>query len=417
MNDSLSDFVGLDAESSGTLSDDLRRLLRAIRDHLEMDVAFVSEFTGGQRVFRSIDSSNDTPPIRVGMGHPLNESYCLSVVNGRLPELIPDTADVPETLKFPATLALPVGAHMSVPIRLKDGRVYGTFCCFSFAPNHSLNDRDIKLMRVLSDTVAHRIDQDAIANKLSQDMQQRIRVALATDSLSIAYQPIFDLNRGAVAGFESLARFNIAPLRTPDVWFAEAAVVGSRIELEMKAIGKALEGLQSLPSEVYVSLNVSPESVIRGDVERSLQGMPLNRVVIELTEHTVIAEYLKLAEALAPLREQGVRIAVDDAGAGYASFRHILNLKPNLIKLDIDLTRDIDKDPARQALAAALASFGRDTGSDIVAEGVETASQLRVLRALGVNKAQGYYLGRPVPLAVAMESCPPDRTSRDGSTT
>jgi len=410
----LSSFVNLDADSAGTLSDDLQRLLRAIREHLQMDVCFVSEFTGGQRVFRAVDSANDKPPIQVGMGNPLEESYCKSVVDGQLPELIPDTADVPETLKFAATRALPVRSHMSVPIRLKDGRVYGTFCCFSSAPDPSLNERDIKLMRVFSDIVAHWLDQDAVAGKIRQDMQQRIREVLATDSLTIVYQPIFDLERGEVGGFEALSRFNIAPSRTPDVWFNEAAVVGRGAELEMKAIEKALEGLKVLPSAVYVSINLSPESVIGGNIGRVLHGAPLERVVIEVTEHAVIEQYTELAAALAPWRDKGVRVAVDDAGAGYASFRHILNLKPSLIKLDIGLTRDIDKDPARRALASALTLFGRATGSEIVAEGVETSSELRALREIGVAKAQGFYLGRPAQLSVAAEFCDPNRPRNSG---
>ncbi|MDQ3570948.1 MAG: EAL domain-containing protein, partial [Actinomycetota bacterium] len=98
-------------------------------------------------------------------------------------------------------------------------------------------------------------------------------------------------------------------------------------------------------------------------------------------------------------RQRGLRVAVDDAGAGYASFRHILRLRPDIIKLDMALTRDIDRDPARRALAAALITFAENTGSTIVAEGVETAEELHALRQLGVTAAQGYYLGRPTPLS------------------
>jgi EAL domain-containing protein (putative c-di-GMP-specific phosphodiesterase class I) len=100
-----------------------------------------------------------------------------------------------------------------------------------------------------------------------------------------------------------------------------------------------------------------------------------------------------------------LRIAVDDAGAGYASFRHILNLAPDLIKLDVFLTQNIHTDRARRALAAALIRFSEETGSKIIAEGVETTLQLKVLRELGVTKAQGYLLGRPMPLASASELC------------
>lgn len=410
----ISDFVVLDAESAGSLSDDLQRLLRAIRAHLGMEVAFVSEFKEGQRVFRFVDSSQDNPPVRPGGADPLEESYCQSVVDGRLPELIPDTAAVPETQRFAVTALLPVGSHMSVPIRLNDGRIYGTFCCFSRSPDNSLSQRDIQTMRVFAEVAAHRIDRDLTAGKERQDMEQRIGSVLTGDNLSVVYQPIFDLEQAAVRGFESLTRFSAVPARSPDVWFNEAARVGRGVELEIQALEKALVGLKSLPSDIYVSFNLSPESVVTGDLARILHGMPLDRVILEVTEHADIPQYPVFANALAPLREQGLRLAVDDAGAGYASFRHILALKPNLIKLDMSLTRDIDSDPARRALASALIAFGRETGSDIVAEGVETASELRTLRVLGAAKAQGYYLGRPGPLTAAVEFCQPDRPLKSG---
>jgi EAL domain-containing protein (putative c-di-GMP-specific phosphodiesterase class I) len=112
------------------------------------------------------------------------------------------------------------------------------------------------------------------------------------------------------------------------------------------------------------------------------------------------------------LRERGVRLAIDDAGAGYSSLRHILQLRPDLIKLDMSLTRNICIDPARKALAAAMVNFARDTGSQIIAEGVETASEFATLRALGAEKAQGYFLGRPLPLedaAALFRANTPDR--------
>ena len=131
-----------------------------------------------------------------------------------------------------------------------------------------------------------------------------------------------------------------------------------------------------------------------------LQRIPsLDRLVLEITEHAAVDHYEAIAERLKTYRERGLKIAVDDAGAGYASFRHILNLGPNRIKLDMSLTRDIDADPARRALAAALIHFSAETGSTLVAEGVETAAELATLKELGVNKAQGYFLGRPISAA------------------
>lgn len=388
----------------GSLDQLLPDFLRAVRSHLGMDVAFLSEFTDGQRVFRHVDSSLENQPVKVGGADPLEASYCQRVVDGRLPELIQDATAVPAAMELPVTRALPVGAHLSVPIKLKDGSVYGTFCCFSFTPDLSLNQRDLGMMRVFADLAADVIERNLEKGKQRDEKAKRIQSVISGDGLSIVYQPIINVAQDKVVGFESLTRFSATPLRGPDVWFNEAASVGMGAQLEMRAVELAMAALDSLPQDVYLSFNVSPEALINGDLRRVLEGMPLERLVLEITEHATIDEYSELTNALAPLRTQGLRLAVDDAGAGFASFRHILRLQPDIIKLDMSLTRDIDTDAARRALASALIRFAHETGSKIVAEGVETASELRVLRSLGVNKAQGYFLGRPAPLANALQS-------------
>ena len=118
------------------------RLLDAVRRHLDMDVAFVSEFHGSHRVFRHVVTRLDRAPIRPGDSRPLDEGYCMRVVEGSIPQLIPDTAAVPALECIPETQRVPIGSHLSVPIQLRDGRVYGTFCCFSLASNLSLGERD-----------------------------------------------------------------------------------------------------------------------------------------------------------------------------------------------------------------------------------------------------------------------------------
>jgi EAL domain-containing protein (putative c-di-GMP-specific phosphodiesterase class I) len=131
--------------------------------------------------------------------------------------------------------------------------------------------------------------------------------------------------------------------------------------------------------------------------------LPLERVVLEVTEHAAVANYTELTARLHPFRLRGLRLAVDDAGAGHSSFRHVLDLRPDTIKLDMSLTRSIDRDRGRQALAGALSMFGRAMGSQIVAEGVESEAELEALRRVGVTKVQGYLTGRPMPLADAVQ--------------
>ncbi len=372
-------------------------ILHAMREHLKMEVAFVSEFTRGRRVFRYVDSSWAKNPVRVGEGDPLEDSYCARVVDGRMPELMNDARMNACAAELPVTFALPVGAHVSVPITLSDGAVYGTFCCFSRSADNSLNLRDVHLMRVFADLAGKMIERERAIDRNQHDMHERTMQVLREDTLNIVYQPIYDLEKGTITGFESLARFAPTPARSPDRWFSDAHTVGLGVELEMMAIEHALQLLPHLGEGLDLGINASPDTIVDPRLGQLLSGLdPIDRIVLEITEHAAIDRYEEIAGCLRPFRSRGLKIAVDDAGAGYASFRHILNLEPDRIKLDISLTRDIDIDPARRALAAALIHFATDTGSTLVAEGVETAAEVATLIELGVEKAQGYFLDRPM---------------------
>lgn len=379
----------------------LPRILNAIRLHLDMDVAFISEIVDGRRWFRHVDAKDPLGPVQAGASDPTESSYCQRVIDGRLPELMPDACLNVEALSLAATRALPVGAHLSVPIRLSDGRVYGTFCCFSHAPNGTLNNRDLAMMRVFAEIVAAQVQQDLQQRELKRQIEARIDDVVSRAGLDMVYQPIVDLAAGRVIGFESLARFAAEPLRPPDVWFSEAAQVGRTRDLESLVIRMALQALDKLPDNLYVAVNATPTMIVEGDLALLLRGQPLQRIVLEITEHEAIADYDDIVRVVRPLQAAGLRVAIDDAGAGYASFRHILNLRPEIVKLDVSITRAIDTDNSRRALAAALCGFSRETRCSIVAEGIETAAELATIKQLGIQNAQGYHLGRPMPLSQA----------------
>lgn len=374
--------------------DGVSRALRAIRMHLGMEVAFVSEFVDGERVFRLVDASSEDSPVHPGGSDPIEESYCQRVVDGRLPELLPDAGANREAASLAVTSDLPVGAHLGVPIKLRDGRVYGTFCCFSTTPDMSLTDRDVAVMRVFAELTAQQLDDEFEAKRADSAIEQRLRAVIAGEGLTVALQPIVEMTGRAVVGYEALARF---VERSPDLWFAEATRLGMEVDLDLAAVRNAVRELAYLPKDVFVAVNVEPTTVISGGLASAFAGLDLGRVVLEITEHAAVESYDALAARLVPLRRRGLRLAVDDAGAGYASFRHILRLEPDVIKLDMSLTRDIHQDPARRALAHALIIFADETGSSVIAEGVETANELQVLEELGVAMAQGYHLGRPEP--------------------
>jgi EAL domain-containing protein (putative c-di-GMP-specific phosphodiesterase class I) len=375
--------------------------LRKVRHNLGMDVAFVTEFIGHSRCFRFVDAQRRRAPIAQGDIRPLDEGYCKKVADGRLPELIPDTALVPEAMAIPATRAVPIGSHLSVPIRLGDGRLYGMFCCFGFRADASLNGRDLAMMRTFAELIGAQIDADRQDKRNRDDKIQRIRSVLCSEQPSIHYQPVIRLSSMATMGAEALSRFDVEPPRTPDLWFAEAEEIGLKAQLELRAIRNAAAGFRGAwgRGRLHLGVNCSPQTIIEGGILAALEGVPADLMVLEITEHATVTNYGELLRALAPLRQRGIRIAVDDAGSGYASMRHILDIGPDFIKLDISLTRAIDADRTRRALAVALIEFGQQTDCTIVAEGVETAAELQTLRDLGVFAAQGYYLGRPAPIA------------------
>ena len=383
----------------------LPRALRALRSHLGVDVAFISEFRDGRRVYLYVDAARDQPAIQMGASDPLEDTYCQRVVDGRLPELITDTAEVAAASALGYTRLVPVGAHLCVPVRLYDGAVYGTLTCISAVADRSLSARDLSLMRVFAEMAAEHIEADMLAQEQAHELIGKVQSVLNGGAISLVYQPVFDLARAQVIGFESLARFTTQPMRAPDAWFADAAVVGLDVALEMKVIEQALSSFDSLPEGVYVGFNVSPNIVVNGQLDHAFDGVPLDRIVLEINEHLSIREYDEIKKALRPLRVQGLRISVDDTGAGLSSFRHILSLKPDIVKLPMSLTRNIDTDAARRALAAALIQFASENGSQVIAEGVETAAELKALKALGVTRAQGYFLGRPALLATAAALC------------
>jgi EAL domain-containing protein (putative c-di-GMP-specific phosphodiesterase class I)/DNA-binding response OmpR family regulator len=224
------------------------------------------------------------------------------------------------------------------------------------------------------------------------EIRARLRRDLAAHAFHPVFQPIVALETRTIVGFEALTRFNDGT--PPNVRFAEAAAMGLGADYELAAIEAALAEAHKLPTGTFLTMNVSPAVALgAGKRLRRLLSGAARPVVLELTEHVAIDDYADLRNAIAALGE--VEIAVDDAGAGYASMRHILEIRPAFAKLDITLVRGIDGDELRQAMAAGFQYYALRTGCRLVAEGVETEEEAAALRALGVDLGQGYLFGRP----------------------
>jgi EAL domain-containing protein (putative c-di-GMP-specific phosphodiesterase class I) len=218
-----------------------------------------------------------------------------------------------------------------------------------------------------------------------------------------AFQPIFDLARGRVSGYEALARFDTAgPPRSPEEWLNAAAVRGLDDAFEATLIEAGLRARPALPENCFLSVNVSPHTLLSEEVQRVFERAGrLDAVVIELTERAPVDDYDALRDAIEPLRERGGLVAVDDAGAGYASLQHIMSLRPEFIKLDRALVSGLDSDPAKLALVEAVGSFAARIDAWLVAEGIEHRGELDAVRGISVPLGQGFGLARP---AAAMQS-------------
>ena len=370
-------------------------ILGAVRQHLGMEIAFAARYLSkaGRLAERQFTHLSSDLPLPASPGHvePVENSYCWHILEGRLPELIQDAQAIPFAQQVPITSALPVGCHISVPLRFRDGSLYGSFCALSRSADYSLTERDLATVRAFADLAMDQIEMQRDADSQRDAAVRRVENAIGSGRPAIVLQPIHNLVTGRPIGVEALSRFDGE--RSPSDWFAEAADVGMGVELELAAIRGALATLPFVPEGVYFGVNASPQLILSGALEPLIDAAPPGRLVVEITEHEAVEDYGALRTALAPVRER-IRVAVDDVGAGYSGLKHILDLRPDTLKLDMSLTRDVDIDPARRALIGAMVDFAAEIGCNMVAEGVETTGERDALKALGVEGAQGWLYSR-----------------------
>jgi PAS domain S-box-containing protein len=239
-------------------------------------------------------------------------------------------------------------------------------------------------------------------------VRERVRRALAEGGLRPVFQPIVALASGTPVGYEALTRF--ADGTPPDRMIADAHSVGLGLELEVACLAAALEASETLAPDCSLSMNASPDVILHSSELAALLAGRSRQIVIEVTEHAEIHDYAAVRAAVARLGPT-VSLAVDDAGAGFASLRHIVELAPRFLKLDISLVRHVDRDLTRQAMIAGLSQFAVRAGCQVIAEGIEEPAELEMLRELGVSFGQGYLLGRPEPFPL------PPETGRPGPAT
>ncbi len=257
----------------------------------------------------------------------------------------------------------------------------------------------------MSAAIVRRAELDEVA-VAARDRARIGAVLDAPERIQPVFQPILSLARGRVVAYEALARFAAEPVQPPLAWFAKAAEVGLGAELQALALRRALEVADErrLPRNASLTVNVSPGFLDDPGITLALAERRIERLVVETTEDEPVEDYGRIRAAMARLRAAGIRFAVDDAGAGYASMMHVTELRPEFVKLDAKLIRGVGNDAGRLALVRALETFSRDIGATLIAEGVEAASDLELLASTGLPiLAQGYAIARPGPAWPAID--------------
>ena len=367
-------------------------LLQTARSSLGLSLAFLSRLDGVTQHLEVVESA--IPFLfRDGLTQVQQTSFCQAILDGKLPAVMPDVTQFPEAMKLPAARLPRIRSFVSVPVVLSDGTLYGTFCAAGFASDQALTNRDKSLLDVLAQAASMVIEPGVREQARRTEIEDRFTPVLAGGGPDVVFQPIVELTTGARAGAEALSRFPAEWGKPPDVCFAEAHSIGEGDRLEILALERAAAHLDQISG--YIAMNVSPATLLTPECTRLLHGLALPRVLLELSEHDPVDDYDALKAVLGPLRRLGMRLAIDDVGAGFSSLRHIVLTSPDVIKLDRSIIDGVGADPVLTTLVRSLVDFGHGCGAEVVAEGIETAQDAAALRTLGVDFGQGWYFGRP----------------------
>ena len=289
------------------------------------------------------------------------------------------------------------------PIMTDDGGAVGLLLAASTAPGY--RERVTGWLPLVSDfagVASALLTPELRAGRVAADERDRLEAIIEEHQFVSVFQPIVEMESRHITGYEALTRFGDD---SPNVVFARAAAIGLGVELELACLRSSLEAGAGLPETSWLSLNVSPELVTNRSSLRELIEQNGRDLIFEITERMPITDYEGMRAAIESLGPS-VQLAIDDAGAGFASLRHIIELRPSVVKLDIGLIRGVDADPVRQAMVAGMVHFANEIGCMLVAEGVETADEAQTLTELGVRMGQGFLFAHPASVAELLAGTP-----------
>ncbi|CUU59220.1 EAL domain, c-di-GMP-specific phosphodiesterase class I (or its enzymatically inactive variant) [Parafrankia irregularis] len=376
--------------------DALMGLLDLLRRRLRMEIAWLGRLDGGLLILQGL--SGNAQPFGLALGCTIRRDAGVfgRVLAGDLPELIPDTRRNPRTADIISVQDLGIGAYAATPILDTDGNLYGLVGCLHRHPQPSLGDRDIRFLRLLARFLTGYVSDLHRMWEIRSRVWHRVHTLIDSDGLRIHYQPVIDLVAGRTVGVEALTRLPDPRLSTAAL-FRDAAAAGLGPELETAVIQRALPALHALPDDVRLAVNAAPSTVTGGLVELLLDVGDPSRLVVEITEAEQAYDNPDLVAAVRLLRRHGVLIAIDDLGACYSGLEMLLILRPDVVKVDRVLIKNMSGDPVRRAIVAGITTIARETGCRVVAEGIETRADLTAAREAGIRCGQGYLLGRPTP--------------------
>lgn len=379
-------------------------MLEALRARLDMDVAFVSRQIGStHRIFTHV-AARGRAPLMSGDHNANDNSLCWLVIQGKLPERVTDTSLYENAMCLPVVDQLNVRSHFSVPLRRRDGRVHGSLCCFSYRPRPDIDERDMQVLRSVAAIVSDQIEGRIELEERGEEAGREIARLMAADDIAIIHQPIYDLTDWHLIGHECLMRNKADPERSPLELLERARTAGKTLELELHVARKALATLDRAHPERFIAINVSPATLTSQALAALIPEGLEARLVIELNQQETAPQQAAVRQAIEAWKARAW-VAVNSAGAGFAGLQTLVDLGPDIVKIDRDFLGGLAADPARRALVKALVQFASETGVTLIAQGVETREDLQALRELGVRFAQGYILGKPAAPGCGVAGC------------
>lgn len=392
------------AASAAGAREEIGHMIETLRAHLDMDVAFVSRQIGNtHRIFTHV-AARGVAPLASGDHNPNENSLCWLVIQGKLPERVTDTSLYEAAACLPITDAANVRSHFSVPMRRRNGEVHGSLCCFSYRPRPDIEERDMQMIRSVAAIVSDQIESRIELEERGEDAAAEIARLIVDDALTIIHQPIYDLTDWHLIGHECLMRHKASPEVSANALLDQARAAGRTLELELHSARKALATLDPEHPERFIAINVSPETLASPALGQVIPEGLASRLVIELNQQDAVQQHGSIKEAIRVLKERAW-VAVSSEGVGFSGLQALVDLGPDIVKIDRDFLGGVATDSSRRALVKALVQFAADTGVTLIAQGVETREDLQALRELGVRFAQGNILGKPVALGRGGRMC------------